>query len=94
MSESVNHPKHYNVHPSGVECIDVIEHMSFNAGNCIKYLWRAGIKRSSIGEEAKYIEDLRKASWYAAREVQRVEKLIVDRDKAVDDDRSNTKMGA
>lgn len=27
--EAVNHPKHYNSSASGVECIDVVEHMSF-----------------------------------------------------------------
>lgn len=31
--EKVNHPKHYNAHPSGVECIDIVEHMNFNRGN-------------------------------------------------------------
>ena len=25
---NVNHPKHYNTNPSGVECIQVVEHMS------------------------------------------------------------------
>ena len=23
---AVNHPKHYNSHPSGIECIEVIQH--------------------------------------------------------------------
>lgn len=44
MSDPVNHPKHYNAHPSGVECVDVAEHYGFNVGNAIKYLWRAGLK--------------------------------------------------
>lgn len=30
MSDSVNHPAHYNAHPSGVECITITRHMSFN----------------------------------------------------------------
>jgi hypothetical protein len=34
---AVDHPKHYTAHPSGVECITVVEHMSFNVGNAIKY---------------------------------------------------------
>jgi len=66
--DPVNRPKHYNDHPSGVECITVTEHMSFNIGNAIKYLWRAG-KKSSL------IEDLRKAIWYINREIQRIEVL-------------------
>lgn len=61
--EAVNHPPHYNVHPSGVECIDIIEHFSFNIGNAVKYLWRAD-------EKGKAVEDLRKAAWYVAREIE------------------------
>lgn len=67
MSESVNHPKHYNQHPSGVECITVVEHMGFNLGNAIKYIWRADLKGDAF-------EDLRKALWYIAREIERLEK--------------------
>ncbi len=66
--DSVNHPPHYNGHPSGVECIQITEHMSFCRGNAMKYLWRAGEK----GDE---IEDLKKARWYIDREIQRLEKL-------------------
>lgn len=29
MTDAVNHPKHYNEHPSGIECIQVVEHMCF-----------------------------------------------------------------
>ena len=62
----VDHPSHYAKHPSGVECITVTEHFNFNRGNAIKYIWRAGEK----GDE---IEDLKKAAWYIAREIQRLE---------------------
>lgn len=64
MSEHdpVNHPKHYTSHPSGVECIDVVEHYGFNVGNAINYLWRAGLKGDAI-------EDLSKARWYLDREI-------------------------
>ena len=60
----VNHPKHYNSHPSGIECIDVVEHMNFNLGNAIKYIWRADEKGNSI-------QDLEKAVWYVQREIKR-----------------------
>lgn len=60
----VNHPAHYTAHPSGVECITVVEHMSFNVGNAIKYLWRADLKGSAL-------EDLEKAAWYVRREIER-----------------------
>lgn len=39
--DNVNHPKHYNSHPSGVECIEIVEHLPFNIGSAIKYLWRS-----------------------------------------------------
>jgi len=60
--EQVNHPKHYTSHPSGVECIQITEHMGFNLGNAIKYVWRADEKNDAI-------EDLRKAIWYIQREI-------------------------
>lgn len=66
-SKTVDHPPHYNANPSGVECITVVEHMNFNIGNAIKYLWRAGFKGAII-------EDLKKASWYVDREIQRLAK--------------------
>lgn len=65
--DPVNHPKHYTKHPSGVECIQVTEHMSFCIGNAIKYLWRADLKNDAI-------EDLEKARWYIAREIERRKK--------------------
>jgi hypothetical protein len=65
VSDPINHPKHYNSHPSGVEAITIAEHMNFNVGNAIKYLWRADHKNG--------LEDLRKASWYVNREIQRLE---------------------
>lgn len=64
--ETIDHPFHYNAHPSGVECIDVIEHMSFNIGSAMKYLWRADHKHESP------LEDLRKARWYIDREIKRL----------------------
>ena len=65
MNDPVNHPKHYTNHPSGVECIEITEHMNFCIGNAVKYLWRAGLK----GEQ---VEDLRKARWYIDREIARI----------------------
>lgn len=67
--ETVNHPAHYNAHPSGVEAIDVIEHMTFNVGNSVKYCWRAGLKPT-----ATRLEDLKKGRWYLDREIARLEK--------------------
>ncbi|WP_422923173.1 DUF3310 domain-containing protein [Singulisphaera sp. PoT] len=64
MGDAVNHPNHYNSHPSGVETITITEHMTFNVGNAIKYLWRADHKNG--------LEDLRKAAWYVNREIERL----------------------
>ena len=69
--DGVDHPVHYNQHPAGIECIDVIEHMPHNVGAAIKYLWRAGLK----GGDVEAARDLRKAAWYAEREAERIEKL-------------------
>ncbi len=33
---AVDHPAHYNVHPSGIECIEVVRHHNFNVGSAIK----------------------------------------------------------
>lgn len=60
--DPVNHPKHYTSHPSGIECIQVTEHMGFNLGNAVKYIWRADLKADAI-------EDLKKARWYIDREL-------------------------
>ena len=63
--EHVNHPKHYNQHPAGIECIDIIRHYTCDIANAIKYLWRAGLKAEMGMKDAeKEIEDLNKALWY------------------------------
>ena len=67
MKDPVNHPDHYTQHPSGVECIQITEHMNFCVGNAMKYLWRAGLKFDDI-------EDLKKSAWYINREIERRQK--------------------
>lgn len=65
MTDSVNHPSHYN--QGKVECIDAIEAATTGlsgieavcTGNAIKYLWRWKAKGG--------IQDLRKAIWYINR---------------------------
>jgi hypothetical protein len=61
-ADMVNHPPHYTSHPSGVECIQITEHMGFNLGNALKYIWRADLKGSAV-------EDLEKAVFYINREL-------------------------
>ena len=62
INDPVNHPSHYT--QGDVECIDAIKasmtleaFIGYLKGNCVKYLWRAGLKNDAI-------EDVRKAGWY------------------------------
>lgn len=61
----VTNPGHYRAHPSGVECITITEHMGFNLGNAVKYIWRADLKHETP------VDDLKKARWYLDREIAR-----------------------
>lgn len=61
--DPVNHPSHYTSHPSGIECIQITEHMGFCIGNAIKYLWRVDSKDNPI-------QDLEKAIFYINREIE------------------------
>ena len=65
--EMIDHPSHYN--QGKFEAIDVIEDwkLNFNLGNTVKYISRAGHKDNII-------QDLKKASWYLNREIERLEK--------------------
>ena len=68
--DPVNRPEHYNSHPSGVECVEITEHMSCMIGCAIKYLWRAGLKPGSDHDQ-----DLAKAIWCIERERSRLKKM-------------------
>ena len=71
QNDAVNHPSHYTSDNSGIECIEIAEHLPFCLGNCYKYLHRAGLK----GDE---LEDLQKAEWYAKRAFLNGEKIPND----------------
>lgn len=58
-------PTHYRNHPSGIECIQVTEHLPFCPGNAIKYIWR----HASQPTPESQIEDLQKAIWYINRTI-------------------------
>ncbi len=66
--DPVKRARHYNVSPSGVECIEVVEHMNFCLGNAMKYIWRAGEKDDKL-------QDLQKARYYLDREIKRLTKV-------------------
>lgn len=55
--EGVNHPSHYNNHPSGLEVKEVTNWLPFNLGNVFKYAIRADLKDGQ--------KDLKKMCWYA-----------------------------
>lgn len=57
MTEAVNHPTHYNKHPSGIECIEIAQYFDFCLGCAFKYFWR-------YQEKGAPKEDLEKAKWY------------------------------
>jgi len=65
----IENPKHYTSHPSGIECIQITEHMGFNLGNAMKYIWRCDLKKDAI-------EDLKKAKWYLEREIAKRENVV------------------
>ena len=62
--DPVNHPAHYTSHPSGVECIEIIEWFPANLANAWKYLHRQDLKGATL-------QDLQKSRWYVARELRR-----------------------
>lgn len=63
--DAVNHPPHYNQHPSGIECIDIIRHFNLDVGSAIKYLWRAGLKTDLTEDElTAELRDTEKAIWF------------------------------
>lgn len=71
---NVDHPQHYNRHPSGIECIEIARYYDFNIGNVIKYIWRAGLKHEKgMTDKEKRIEDLKKAEFYLLDEIRLLE---------------------
>lgn len=83
MADNVNHPSHYTL--GKIEVIDFIEDkkLNFNLGNVVKYVARAGHKKSSGKSiETKALEDLKKARWYIDRE-------IMIREKGMNKDETN-----
>lgn len=77
MPDVINHPSHYA--NGKIEPIDFIEDkgLNFNLGNVIKYVARAGRKKSQGKSlESKALEDLKKAQFYIQREIETREKRL------------------
>lgn len=72
--DPVDHPVHYTSSPAmcecgrPIECIDVVQHMSFPVGAAVKYLWRLDLKGDAVA-------DLRKAAKYIEFEIAKREAL-------------------
>lgn len=63
MSEfdNVDKPRHYNAHPSGIQPIEIAEHMTLCLGTAFIYGWRYNMKGTPL-------EDLRKMRWFMLRQ--------------------------
>lgn len=72
-NERVDHPRWYNQHPSGIECIEIIEHLPGNLSAAVKYIWRCGLKQTETP-----LRDLQSARWYTERESERVDLFELD----------------
>lgn len=66
-SDDAVNPRHYRGFSNGAQVIDISERLSFNTGNAVKYLARAG--RTDGQVKGEIIQDLEKARWYINREI-------------------------
>lgn len=64
--DEIQKAKHYNSHPSGVECKDIAKHLGFYLGNAAKYLWRMHEKHDDL------LPDLKKAAFYVSEYITEV----------------------
>lgn len=60
--EGIDHPRHYNTHPSGVECIEIKRYLPSNLADAFKYVFRRD-------EKGDAIKNLNKAVWYLRDEI-------------------------
>ena len=69
----VNHPSHYNMDASGIECIEIVRYLDFNLGSAYKYVFRAGQKYEGDNPTEYLIKDLNKALWYLDDEIANID---------------------
>ena len=70
MTDPVHHPQYYTGFSNGAEVIDIAENLTFNTGNAVKYLARAGRVDGRV--KGDVLQDLEKARWYINREINRL----------------------
>lgn len=59
--DNVEKPRHYHTHPSGIQPIEIAEHMTLCLGTAFIYGWRYYLKGTPL-------EDLRKMLWFLKRQ--------------------------
>jgi len=73
--DMINSPPHYTNHPTGVECIDIIEECaSPNLYSAMKYQWRVNWAKGPKNTPEQKRKDLQIAIWHLKRELGRMEK--------------------
>ena len=79
--EMVEHPLHYGGADNPYEAIKVSEtrKADINRGTTLRYLCRCGKKTIGGSAEEMRLEDLKKARWYLDREIQNIEKSLVEK---------------
>ena len=55
-------PAHYTTHPSGVQCIEISQHLSGCLAQAFQYVWRCGQKDDPV-------QELKKALWFIEQEL-------------------------
>jgi len=81
LEARVNHPSWYTAHPSGLEAIELIEHLPLNLGNAVKYLWRCGLKSTETP-----LREFKSALWYTERELNRMDLYELHEDPSIKTD--------
>lgn len=74
INDAVHHPPHYTY--GKIETVDFIldKNLNFPLGNAVKYIVRAGIKKSAgMSDTDKAIEDLSKAIQYIQFQIEYLE---------------------
>jgi phage shock protein A len=57
-TDLISKPNHYNWHPSGVECKDIVSEFCYNKGTAIAYIWRSEHKGTEEADLKKAIQHL------------------------------------
>lgn len=55
IKDAIN-PSHYQ--GATMQCIEIVRHLPFSIGNCVKYAYR-------LGEKDDFLQEIKKIAWYA-----------------------------